>query len=1027
MDVGQLAAQGRGPSFFGVTRMSERLNRTTPLFIATIVVAAAAATPFAAALSSSVPIAVHQADQVGGAYYYTYHKQIKPLALDTSRIAIRADDVEVLKVALVATKLGQSSITPHAQTGWYLLSDFGKADGATIEQMVIALAAHPAVLFAAPVFFDDFGGPMFPMQDLIVGFTPGQNKIDRDAMIDAALAVTTHEHDWMPDVDRATSKDRNGFEVLNASNSLAALPQTLFAEPDMMFTGHHHATPNDPMYGDLWGLNNTGQLGGMVNSDMNIAEAWDVTAGSSAIINVVIDVGVDLTHPDLNLFAPSNDLTGNGTLGGPGNNCDNHGTAVAGCIAARINNSLGVVGAAPGCRVASARCFVSNLVCDGSWSGTASFTVNALTWAQSIGARVTNNSNGYGFTSASIDTAYSNTRNAGIIHFASAGNNGTGIIGYPASLPTVDAVAAMDRFGNRAGFSQFGVNLAFCAPGVAIGSTDRQGAFGYSSNDYNVVDGTSFASPYASAVACLILSRNSALNVAQVESIMQNSIRDLGPAGYDTGFGYGYVNAQGALNLMVPAGDGCSSAVNVGNGGTFFGTLVGATNPSPVSTCGSAGGNPDVWYRFVAPMAGTLTAATCGTNDNGGTNIDTGIDTVVSMHASCTGASLSCSDDGGCGLADAGIVRDSSLTRPVSAGEAILIRVSKFGGTPVGTFVLTISFVAANDPCAGALDVSSGGTFFGNLAFTTNDSTLASACGASQTNPDAWYIFTAPATCAVTLTATTCGTSDGAGVDTGMDTVLSLHTTCGAEPTTCNDDSAACGSLDTSSRRDSVVSRPLAAGESVLIRVSKFSSVTSGPFRLNISASPTNDLCINATTISAGIAIPFCTNTANTDGPAEVGCNNGPGAQIGNDLWYRYTTSGAGRFTARTCGSAFDTKLAIYSNTCPTIADTALACNDDAFGLCPSSGLHSSASAFGTANTSYLIRVGGFSSFSGSGVVTVYCAADINFSGTVSVQDIFDFLSLYFANNPAADLNGSGAISVQDIFDFLAGYFVGCV
>jgi hypothetical protein len=54
------------------------------------------------------------------------------------------------------------------------------------------------------------------------------------------------------------------------------------------------------------------------------------------------------------------------------------------------------------------------------------------------------------------------------------------------------------------------------------------------------------------------------------------------------------------------------------------------------------------------------------------------------------------------------------------------------------------------------------------------------------------------------------------------------------------------------------------------------------------------------------------------------------------------------------------------------------------------------------------------------------CTADHNCSGTVSVQDIFDFLADYFAANSAADVNGSGAITVQDIFDFLAAYFAGC-
>ena len=59
-------------------------------------------------------------------------------------------------------------------------------------------------------------------------------------------------------------------------------------------------------------------------------------------------------------------------------------------------------------------------------------------------------------------------------------------------------------------------------------------------------------------------------------------------------------------------------------------------------------------------------------------------------------------------------------------------------------------------------------------------------------------------------------------------------------------------------------------------------------------------------------------------------------------------------------------------------------------------------------------------------VLQTECRADWNSSGSVTVQDIFDFLSAWFANAPTADFNGNGAITVQDIFDFLAAWFAGC-
>ena len=58
--------------------------------------------------------------------------------------------------------------------------------------------------------------------------------------------------------------------------------------------------------------------------------------------------------------------------------------------------------------------------------------------------------------------------------------------------------------------------------------------------------------------------------------------------------------------------------------------------------------------------------------------------------------------------------------------------------------------------------------------------------------------------------------------------------------------------------------------------------------------------------------------------------------------------------------------------------------------------------------------------------VILPCAADFNHNGQATVQDIFDFLAVWFAGGPGADFNGVGGITIQDIFDFLAAWFVGC-
>jgi len=280
--------------------------------------------------------------------------------------------------------------------------------------------------------------------------------------------------------------------------------------------------------------------------DMDGDSAWDTHQGDSTIKVLILDTGVQQDHPDINQL-PGADFTGQGGGGGPVNGCDNHGTWVAGCVSAKINNSLGTVGIAPGCKVLSARPFISNIPCNGSWSADYLWTVDALDWGEMQGARVSNNSNSYGGTSSAMDAKYLSTYNNGMVHFASAGNDNTSNIAYPAEIPVVNAIAAIQPNGNKASFSTYGPGLDFSAPGENIYSTAR-------GSDYSFVSGTSFASPYSAGVAALILSQNPGLTSVQVEDIMKCTSKDRGATGYDLIYGWGMVNAENAL-LNVPETD----------------------------------------------------------------------------------------------------------------------------------------------------------------------------------------------------------------------------------------------------------------------------------------------------------------------------------------------------------------------------------------------------------------------------------------------------------------------------------------
>jgi hypothetical protein len=226
-----------------------------------------------------------------------------------------------------------------------------------------------------------------------------------------------------------------------------------------------------------------------------------------------------------------------------------------------------------------------------------------------------------------------------------------------------------------------------------------------------------------------------------------------------------------------------------------------------------------------------------------------------------------------------------------------------------------------------------------------------------------------------------------------------------------------------------MVSLNVVAGTRYLIRVAGYNG-GKGDYTLRIVEFPSasaNNACSSPVTVADGGVYTAITCAATTDGPSTGTC----GPSIGKDLWYRFTPPAAGTLTLDTCGSTFDTMIAVYPGaSCPGSIPGETACNDDAGLTGPCPGTTRSYLSIGLASgIPYMIRVGGWNGASGDLTLhvdfTVPCPADWNHSGQVTVQDIFDFLASYFSG--AGDFNNSGSTTVQDIFDFLAAYFAGCV
>jgi hypothetical protein len=161
------------------------------------------------------------------------------------------------------------------------------------------------------------------------------------------------------------------------------------------------------------------------------------------------------------------------------------------------------------------------------------------------------------------------------------------------------------------------------------------------------------------------------------------------------------------------------------------------------------------------------------------------------------------------------------------------------------------------------------------------------------------------------------------------------------------------------------------------------------------ATSPENDNCLDSTPIGVG-SHPFCTIGANTDGPAYANgssCSLFGYNQVFADVWYTFTAIGDGTLTIDTCGTDFDTRLAVYGSIlpgpigCPSSGISLvnlLACNDDS-----ACGLASKIELDVIGGRTYKIRVGGFNGFSGNGVLNVdFTSAGSSCLDAIPVLDV---------------------------------------
>jgi subtilisin family serine protease len=312
-----------------------------------------------------------------------------------------------------------------------------------------------------------------------------------------------------------------------AARALAKERGVRSAEPD--YAIYPDQVPSDPSFSYQWGLRNTGQSGGAVDEDIDAPEAWAMLPAGPDVLVAVLDDGVQTDHPDLaaNIWTNPGEIAGNGIdddgngyvddIRGwdtadndnnpmPATAADSHGTHVAGTVAAVTNNGIGVAGTGKRIKVVPVRMYKGQA----TWMTS---LASGVDYARVAGAKVINVSyNTDDYTTFLMDSIL-RAQAADIIYVGSSGNNYANVDKLRGQMKKVASnimfVAASDRYGNLAAFSNYGQTTDIAAPGQDILST-------LPNSQYGLASGTSMATPHVAAAAGVVRAMHPGLNYAQV-------------------------------------------------------------------------------------------------------------------------------------------------------------------------------------------------------------------------------------------------------------------------------------------------------------------------------------------------------------------------------------------------------------------------------------------------------------------------------------------------------------------------------
>jgi hypothetical protein len=323
----------------------------------------------------------------------------------------------------------------------------------------------------------------------------------------------------------------------------------------------------------------------------------------------------------------------------------------------------------------------------------------------------------------------------------------------------------------------------------------------------------------------------------------------------------------------------------------------------------------------------------------------------------------------------------------------------------------------ANDTCANAIWLADNVPYTGtntNALTDFNGNNLANCSTGTNSGADVWFKYKPAVTGSVRVTT---NTVSGVG-STAIDTVLSVHASCGATTSiACNDDS---GSPANSSNIAAVT---LTAGTTYLIRVAGYNSAT-GTYTVRVIGGggtiPTGACCAADGTCTA-VAQTACSTTY--QGDATV-CNPNPCPPPSGSCCAPSGACSTGIQSA--CSGAWTSGGSCSPNICPVPSGVCCRGATCSISMTDSSSCAGSVGA-GSTTSGVWSTTSGVCNAAGNST-SPCCYADYNKTGGISVQDIFDFLNDWFAGFKYTVVGGDGVhgtLSVQNIFDFLGVWFAG--